>query len=162
MLDELVELLEDALVEQQLDPLARGELALLVLALAALGPPPSSARRTLSRPGASRGGGQCAAAAAAGAAAAAAPAAGGRPRSRPANAKVESCFSTACRAGRAGDASPQARTYLSKSARSRGRGIRRAAWLARGLGAHLLLRLLPVVEEALEADVGQRVLEQRL
>ena len=34
MLDELVELLERALVEQELDPLAGGELALAVLALA--------------------------------------------------------------------------------------------------------------------------------
>jgi hypothetical protein len=36
VLDELVELLERALVEQDLDPLARGELALAVLPLAPL------------------------------------------------------------------------------------------------------------------------------
>jgi hypothetical protein len=44
--DELVGLLEGALVEQELDALARRQLALLVLApLAALAPPPSSAMR---------------------------------------------------------------------------------------------------------------------
>ena len=49
VLDQLVELLEAALVEQQLDALAGGELALAVLALAALVPPPASARRVRSR-----------------------------------------------------------------------------------------------------------------
>ena len=40
MLDEVVELLEGAFVEQQRDPLARRELALAVLALLSLGPAP--------------------------------------------------------------------------------------------------------------------------
>src|SRR5206468_6197531 len=40
VLDELVQLLEGALVEEQLDPLAGGELALPVLALAPLGAAP--------------------------------------------------------------------------------------------------------------------------
>ena len=45
MLDEHVEFLERAFVEQQLDALARGQLAALVLRVDAAWPPPSLARR---------------------------------------------------------------------------------------------------------------------
>ena len=43
MADEFVEFFEGAFVEQQIDALARGELAGFVFSLAALEPPPASA-----------------------------------------------------------------------------------------------------------------------
>ena len=55
MLDQLVELLEGALVQEGLHPLARRQLAFRVLTLAPLGAAPASARATLSRRMATRG-----------------------------------------------------------------------------------------------------------
>ena len=93
-------------------------------------------------------------------------AAGGREprRRRRAMANVgELLLDVAALAGRAGDALAEApHELLEARAGSRRRRTRRSAWPARGLRGQLLLRLLPVVEEALEADVGERVLEQRV